>query len=99
MPEPVPGVPASPREALPVVLSPSLRSRVGVEQIGFQHAFFDHYRTPGGHSFTVKRRGAKSADHGAIINQRDVFTKNLFAQLIGQECSLTIDCVAGGGFK
>src|SRR5713226_7293186 len=92
----------SPRQSSRCVagsLESQLARRVGIEQIGFQHAFFDDNGTAGGNTFTVKGRGPEAANHGAIVNQRDIFAGNLLAQLIDKECSLAIDRVTGGCVK
>src|SRR5712692_6858531 len=59
--------------------------RVSVQQIRLQHAVLNDNRAACRDAFSVKRRRAEAADHGAVVDHGDVTAGNLLAQLAREE--------------
>ncbi len=94
LPAPMPGLPASPREALPVECMLSLRAGVRIQQVVLENAVFYDHRAPRRQALAIKRRRAESAHQRSVINHRYVFGGHLFAQQPGEERSAAIDGIA-----
>ena len=86
----MPGVPASPREALCVDFMPQLARRVGVQQVIAQHAVLHHHRAPRGQPFAIEGRSAEAArarrqQHRVVVDDGQVGRRNRLAQLARPE--------------
>ncbi len=68
-----------------------LLCRVGVQQVGLEHAFVDHHRAPRFHAFAIERRRAKASGHGPVVDDSYVFSRDLLAQLSRKEGCAAID--------
>src|SRR6185369_9591459 len=73
--------------------------RVGIQNVGLQHAILDNDSAARRHSLAVERTAAEPPDHGAVIDDGDVGASNLFAKLAGEKRCSTINSIAIYAFE
>ena len=82
-----------------------LARRVGVHHVVLENAAFDEHGAARGQAFAVEGASAEAADlaivedHGAVVDDGDVFAGDLLAQHAAEEGGVAIDGVAVGGVE
>src|ERR1700686_5072508 len=92
-------VPGQPARGTARSAQPQLTGGVGVQQVAFQYAFFDHHGAPRRNAFVIERGCAKESGYGAVVDDGDVLGCDAFPQLARQEGGFAVDCVALDGFE
>jgi hypothetical protein len=62
-----------------------LLGSVGIEELRVKHSIFNHDRAPRGNALPVEGRSAEATRHRAIVDNRDIRTRNPLAQFPGEK--------------
>ena len=98
-----PGIAGQPASGVARGRDAEFAAGVGVGDVALQDAALYQNRAPRGQAFGIEGRRAEAADavvdHGAIVDDRDVFAGDALAEHLVKEGCVAIDGVAVGGLK